>query len=395
MPRTVGVLVLTLVMSGLWVPVPASAATSCFGRTATIVGTNGPDEGLDGTDGNDVIVGLDGGDEIDGRGGNDYICGNSGSDAISGGLGADRIHGNRDPDSFRGDPGGDVVFGGFGDDHFGEDPSSSDDEYTGGAGDDFFLGEGGDDLYDGGTGQEFVSFIFAPSPITIDLATGEALGWGADRLSGVENAQGGDFGDVIRGDDGSNWLVGGASNREMGDDLLVGRAGDDRLDDSFAGDDTLLAGRGDDRLELGIGDDRAHGGGGTDAVMFPIAGTGMDGIVLNLETGTSTGGYGTDTLVDIENAAGTYFDDTLIGDEGPNVLNFESLSSYTNGDDIVRGGSGSDTITGGLESDQLFGNSGDDDLDGGAGSNSNDGGLGIDRCVNPTTAEGATRCESP
>ena len=394
-PRTVGTLVLTLVFSGLWLPLPASAGITCFGRPATIVGTDGAEEWLVGTDESDVIVGLGGSDEIDGRGGDDFICGNSGSDGISGGPGADRIHGNAGHDFYGGDdPGSDVVFGGFGDDYFGEDYSSSDDKYTGGPGDDFFLGEAGDDIIYGGPGQEFVSFIFAPSPITIDLVKGEALGWGADRLYGVENAQGGDFSDVIRGDDGPNWLVGGASNREFGDDRLVGRGGDDRLDDSFAGDDILLGGRGDDAFMLGIGDDLARGGRGTDAVMFPIAGPGMDGIVLNLETGISTGGYGTDTLVGIDNAAGTYFDDMLIGDEGPNVLNFESVSSYTRGDDVVRGGKGPDTLTGGEGSDQLFGNPGNDDLDGGTESNSNDGGHGVDRCVNPTTAEGATRCES-
>lgn len=53
---------------------PASAAPTCFGKRATIVGTPGDDR-LVGTGGRDVIVGRGGDDVILGRGGRDRICG--------------------------------------------------------------------------------------------------------------------------------------------------------------------------------------------------------------------------------------------------------------------------------------------------------------------------------
>jgi hypothetical protein len=50
------------------VPADAAARPKCFGRTATIVGTNG-DDVLKGTAGADVIVGRGGQDTILARGG--------------------------------------------------------------------------------------------------------------------------------------------------------------------------------------------------------------------------------------------------------------------------------------------------------------------------------------
>jgi hypothetical protein len=82
---------------------PAAAApVTCLGRTATIVGTAGPDV-IKGTPGNDVIAGLGGDDTIVGRGGNDIICGGSGDDTLSGNKGRDRLIGG---------PGTDVISGG-------------------------------------------------------------------------------------------------------------------------------------------------------------------------------------------------------------------------------------------------------------------------------------------
>jgi Ca2+-binding RTX toxin-like protein len=56
---------------------------TCFGKTATIVGTTGNDVLL-GTSGDDVIVGLAGNDYIEGRGGVDLICGGKGNDVLIG-----------------------------------------------------------------------------------------------------------------------------------------------------------------------------------------------------------------------------------------------------------------------------------------------------------------------
>jgi hypothetical protein len=61
----------------------ASAALRCFGKRATIVGTNRDERRpveLKGTRGNDVIIGLGGIDYIDARGGDDLICAGGGDD---------------------------------------------------------------------------------------------------------------------------------------------------------------------------------------------------------------------------------------------------------------------------------------------------------------------------
>jgi Ca2+-binding RTX toxin-like protein len=69
---------------------------TCFGQTATIVGTPG-DDVLMGADGTDVIVGKGGNDTIYGEdeddpynylstGGDDFLCGNGGIDRIEGDL---------------------------------------------------------------------------------------------------------------------------------------------------------------------------------------------------------------------------------------------------------------------------------------------------------------------
>lgn len=60
-----------------------ATATTCFGRPATIVGTNGPDR-IVGTAGSDVIAGLGGKDIIAGGGGADFICGNAGDPDVLG-----------------------------------------------------------------------------------------------------------------------------------------------------------------------------------------------------------------------------------------------------------------------------------------------------------------------
>ncbi len=75
--RTGLIAVLAAAMVGLLQPGAAAdgavASQTCFGQTATIVGTDG-DDVLTGTDGDDVIVGLGGTDTIYPRAGDDRVC---------------------------------------------------------------------------------------------------------------------------------------------------------------------------------------------------------------------------------------------------------------------------------------------------------------------------------
>ena len=327
----------------------------CGGKPATIVGTEGDDD-LRGTDGDDVIVGLGGDDLIKGRGGNDTLCGNAGKDTLVGGP--------------------------------------------------------GDDVLRGGGAYDRAGYSLAPTGVTVDLESGVATGWGTDKLVSIEFVLGSAFDDHLFGDGRRNFLRGGD-----GDDLLIGRGGPDWLrgdsgDDDLrgtggndtvdgwdgndtldggngddlirgmAGADRLIGGSGDDRLEGrygsdtligGPGDDRLDGGIGSDWVAYGTAPIdGGVGVKVNLDTGTATGGHGTDELRSIENIIGSRFNDELYGTDASNVI------KGNDGQDWISGLRGSDHLLGGPDNDDLWGGEGDDVLEGHGGSDYLDGGSGDD-----------------
>ena len=149
---------LAMAVSAVWFAFGTDAATAqatpttCDGRVATIVGTEGPDV-LAGTNGADVIAGLQGDDIIVGLGGDDVICGGLGNDTISGGGGFDIIFGAQGDDiiyAARGGRPGDRVdtrgariFGGAGDDQI--HGSTKWDRMQGGPGEDIMFGYEGRD----------------------------------------------------------------------------------------------------------------------------------------------------------------------------------------------------------------------------------------------------------
>jgi Ca2+-binding RTX toxin-like protein len=89
---------LTLVVLFVSTPAPAQAAPACFGRPATIVGTNGSDV-IYGTGFPDVIASLAGNDKVHARAGGDFVCGGDGSDVIFDGYGSDTIDGGTGVDT--------------------------------------------------------------------------------------------------------------------------------------------------------------------------------------------------------------------------------------------------------------------------------------------------------
>ena len=70
---------------------------------------------FDGTNGDDVIVGSDGDDNIDAGPGDDWVCGGPGNDSLDGGDGNDVVIGGTGDDGPSGGPGNDTVVGGAGD----------------------------------------------------------------------------------------------------------------------------------------------------------------------------------------------------------------------------------------------------------------------------------------
>jgi len=85
-----------------------------------------------------------------------------------------------------------------------------------------------------------------------------------------------------------------------------------------------------------------------------------------------TGGGREETLIDIENAIGTSYDDTLSGGNGNNKL--QGMDGF----DVLNGRDGNDTLIGGNGGDNLFGNDGNDRLKGGKGQDLLDGGSNSD-----------------
>lgn len=154
--RRCAVLALMLLLAGLVPGVVAGSveAVTCFGRPATVVGTDGPDV-LTGTEGADVIVGLGGDDTIYGLGGGDRICGGPGNDVIDGGRGNDRVSGGDGDDVIEGGGGRDLLKGEGGNDQI--DGGFGDDTLAGGPGDDAVTGGPGRDSLDGGVGRDSVS----------------------------------------------------------------------------------------------------------------------------------------------------------------------------------------------------------------------------------------------
>ena len=77
----------------------------CDEQQATITGSGV----INGTSGNDVIVGSDNADTINGNGGDDVICGRGGPDTIHGNSGNDRVFGESGVDDLFGDAGNDYI----------------------------------------------------------------------------------------------------------------------------------------------------------------------------------------------------------------------------------------------------------------------------------------------
>jgi Ca2+-binding RTX toxin-like protein len=151
---------------------------------------------------------------------------------------------------------------------------------------------------------------------------------------------------AFRGGDGNDTIIGGSLNDTIwgdnGTDILKGGAGNDRL----------LGGGSADTLDGGAGNDYLDGGSNNDTADYTTAAA---AVTINLGIGTATG-EGTDTLVSVENAIGSAFDDVITGSSVANVLTGGA------GNDTVNGGSGNDTLTGGTGIDALSGNDGHDTL---------------------------------
>jgi predicted extracellular nuclease len=119
-----------------------------------------------------------------------------------------------------------------------------------------------------------------------------------------------------------------------------------------SGNDTLTGGSNDDTFVGGPGNDLINGGLSADTTSYAES---PALVTVNLLAGTASDGYGgTDTLVSVNNATGSAYNDNITGNTSKNIL------AGLGGNDTLDGGSGDDTFIGGAGTDQLIGGNGSD-----------------------------------
>lgn len=285
---------------------------------------------------------------------------------------------------------------------------ASGDFLNGGTGDDMLVFSGGEDTFSGGTGSDTWRFPInneSGNPvIDADLENGMIFAGfeNTSTLQSIENIVVEDFRNAfLFGDSSDNRLVANADR-----DLLDGRAGSDYLDGGGDGD-ILIGGPGSDALFGGEGNDSLVAGDQTVPSIsnFYDGGEGnfdlltyasdirnlvqreyitSDGIRLKARSQEASGPVRiyaeagqierlsadgntvvtTDTAINIEQFAGSDFNDTLYGGSG----------SYAE----IDGGQGNDTLYGEQAGRYVGGGEGDDTIYAGTGGANYDGGSGFD-----------------
>lgn len=280
---------------------------------------------MDGTEGDDTLVGSAVNDTINGKTGSDTLYGNDGNDLLMGAEGDDLLYGGEGDDELEGNDGADTLDGGAGNDRLEGGRGSNTYLFGKGDGQDFIVGGWSrkDPLERPNVLQLKAEVL--PTDIVLaqgndeygDLALVVSISGTADKVT-IGNFFPGDnpyslYNSVqqIQFADGCVWDVATILSK-----LCAGTSGDDVFRGTFA-NDVIYGGAGDDRLDGADGNDIVYGGDGNDILQ---------------------GGYG---------------DDVLNGGNGNDVLS--------------NGYGGSGILNGGAGDDQLFGGSNDDIFDGGAG----------------------------
>jgi Ca2+-binding RTX toxin-like protein len=305
---------------------------------ATLIGDNN-DNILTGGDGNDTLIGNGGNDTLNGMGGNDLLNGGAGNDILNGGSGIDTA-------TYSDALGGVTVdlsitaqqntIGSGLDTLTGIENltgSAFNDTLTGNAGDNVILGLNGDDTLiatagndtlDGGANTavgDTADFRNATSGVTVALTMPNPIdltgsGLGLTTLLNIENLTGSSYNDTLAGDTGNNTLKGGNGN------------------------DYLIATLGTDTLDGGANLDTASF---VENAVFDITNANQ-GVTVNLSlvgpqvVSSVIGGYGTQTLTNIENLVGTDYNDFLTGDAKNNTF------FATKGIDQINGMGGNNTV---------------------------------------------------
>jgi Ca2+-binding RTX toxin-like protein len=276
----------------------------------------------------------------------------------------------------------------------------------------FSGGASGSDQINGGGGVDTVSYVTSAGAVLINLAGQSAAdGIDTDTLSSIENAIGSAFGDTIVSSDASNRIDGDlgsdtvsyvAASRAMLINLGAQSATDGIVTDTLVSIENATGSPFDDTIVSGEGPNRIDGSAGSDTVSYATAARAM---LISLPAGAATDGIDTDTLVSIENAVGSAFNDTIVSSDGANrfdggggidTVSYEvaGRAMLVNlGGQAATDGIASDTlisienVIGSRFSDTIFGDGLDNILDGGpGGADQINGGGGIDTVSYVTSA---------
>lgn len=334
-------------------------------------------------DTNGGMMTLTGFENISGSAFGDELEGDNAANVLAGRGGADRLIGGGGADTLLGDGGFLAVStqGGSGpitmiEDlavHFSDTLYNGNDTLEGGEGNDILRGGGGDDVLngganndtvDGGDGYDEASYADATGAVQVNLLNNTANGAdGFDSLVSIEAVEGSDFADLVRGANQSSHverLSGGDGTDQLlgngGSDVLLG-GNDDDLIRGGDGNDEVYGGDGNDYVQGSEGDDLVDGGDGADRIAFNL--TGADPLVgatvdLNIQGVAQDTGHGMDTLVSVEHASGTAYDDVLTGNAGDNWLWGQAGSDVltgADGNDLLQVGDGNHQVDGGNDID--------------------------------------------
>jgi Ca2+-binding RTX toxin-like protein len=228
-------------------------------------------ESLTGGSGRDSLAGNAGANVLTGGAGNDTLVASAGGDSLDGGTGVDtadysvrppRVVVNLTVGTATSSGSSDVlsavenVTGSSGADVLTGDGGAN--VLTGGGGNDRLRGQAGADTLAGGAGTDTADYAgFFPTNgrigVVVNLGTGEAVGDGADSLTGIENVRGSRFNDRLVGSSRANSLQG-----LDGADFISGAAGRDVLGGGDGADTFQARDRTRDRVYGGPGRDRAR-----------------------------------------------------------------------------------------------------------------------------------------
>ncbi|SFX65137.1 glycosyl hydrolase family 28-related protein [Azotobacter vinelandii] len=393
-------------------------AAHLYGPNSTVSGTvSAPPQG---TDGNDVLIGSDVGEQISGGAGDDRLDGGAGDDLLDGGAGRDRLTGGLGADTFRfalREDSHRSPLGTFSDLILDFDPSQDKIDVSALG----FIGLGNgyagtlavslsaDGLrtylksYDADAqGRSFELALDGNHAAT--LSAGNIVFAAATPVDPSAEAQpivGSDLDDQLHGT-----LLGEEISGGGGADQLYGYGGGDLLDGG-AGRDRLTGGEGADTFRFALREDSQRSAAGTfsDLILdFDPTQDKLDVSALGF-TGLGNGYAGTLAVSVSDDGTRTYlksyetdaegrsFEISLQGNHAaalsadnilfatpvpvdPNVEGTPVVGSDL--DDELHGTLGSEQILGGGGADQLYGYAGNDLLDGGAGRDKLSGGEGAD-----------------